>query len=179
MQPSFACGVLLHEIAFGTHPIPGYPSGAGGKAMVRVATKFLRSLKKGGADGSASAFASATAAAAAAAAGSSGETPQGGGDGGGDGGGGGGARGGGVQIIKPRRPEPVKRVPPPARPKPLSLRGVFHAGLAMLNAVTSRTGSRWKSASGGAASSGGQGMRGSRGSCRWGGVATSSVCAAV
>jgi len=46
MQPSFACGVLLHEIAFGTHPVPAYPLGDGAAAMFRTSEKYLRSLTR-------------------------------------------------------------------------------------------------------------------------------------
>lgn len=46
MQPSFACGVILHEIVFGAHPVGTYPLGKGATAMMRTAEKYLRSVKR-------------------------------------------------------------------------------------------------------------------------------------
>ena len=46
MQPSFACGVLLHEIAFDSHPIGRYPAGPGATTMFKLAERYLRSRKR-------------------------------------------------------------------------------------------------------------------------------------
>ena len=46
MQPSFACGVLLHEIVFGTHPLGRYPVGEAASAMLVAANGYLKGLKK-------------------------------------------------------------------------------------------------------------------------------------